>query len=275
MVTKSKLSEPDVQSIIINANDQLIKNSKYNDIIGDQVFKLLEQNCRVLYYPLEDDDVWGFIERVRGQLFACINTSIPYEKQIFAAAHELYHIWYDKKNAQEIIISANLEENGTGQIDINEQKANRFAAEFLAETKLLNQEMARYGIIRNKIAIKEVLQLCDIFTIPYKTMARRLYEINAVDNKTLVNLLAVTEEEITVWKNILGITAPVKQDYIRLDNLVKKSVELFEMNLITYEKLEYLLEYVGMSPLDVGITKPEHISMSDDEIAEILGEDDD
>jgi len=250
-------------------------NSKHKDIIGDQVFKLLEQNCRVLYYPLEDDDVWGFTERIKGQLFVCINTSIPYEKQIFTAAHELYHIWFDVEKAQEVILSSNLEETESVNIDINELKANRFAAEFLAETKLLEQEMARYGIGAYNITIKEVLQLCDIFTIPYKTMSRRLHEIGAINSSTLANLLSATEKDIVVWNKILCITAPYKQNYIRLDNLIEKSVELYERNMITYEKLEYLLGFSGMSPVDVGIVKTVYEPLTDDEIADILGEDDD
>lgn len=28
--------------------------------------------------------------------FVAINTSIPIDCQVFAAAHELYHIWYEK-----------------------------------------------------------------------------------------------------------------------------------------------------------------------------------
>ena len=199
----------------------------------------------------------------------CINTSIQYEKQIFAAAHELYHIWFDEKNAHEVILSSNLEETESGCIDINELKANRFAAEFLAETKLLEQEIARYGIAAGNISIKEVLQLCDIFTIPYKTMARRLHEISIIDASTLATLLSATAEDIMVWNKILGITAPYKQNYIRLDNLIERSVELYKRNLITYEKLEYYLEFARVSPAEVGLVKSEFTPLTDDDIADI------
>jgi len=224
---------------------------------------------------LEDEDIWGFTERIKGQLFVCINTSIPYEKQIFAAAHELYHIWFDKKSAHEVILSSNLEETESGNIDINELKANRFAAEFLAETKLLEHEIARYGIATSEISIKDVLKLCDIFTIPYKTMVKRLYEICIIDSSTLTELLSVTEEEIAVWNKILGITAPFKQHYIRLDNLIEQSVELYRCNLISYEKLDYLLGFSGVSPSEVDIFKSVHTPLTDNEIADILGEGDD
>jgi len=275
MIINNKLDDSDVKKIIAGANAKLNEHSKQDDIIGDHVFRLLEQNCRVLYYPLEEDDVWGFIERIKGQLFVCINTSIPYEKQVFAAAHELYHIWFDGENAQEVVLSSNLEETEASHIDVCELKANRFAAEFLAETKLLEKEMLRYKIDNNEITIKEVLLLCDVFTIPYKTMVRRLHETKAIRHNTLVELLYVTENEIKKRKTILGINAPVKQDYILLDNLIEKSVEVYERGLITFEKLEYLLEFAGISPEDVGIAKSVFTPVTDDEIAEILGGDDD
>ena len=275
MGINKKLTESDICKIIVDANAQLSKNAKHRDIIVDQVFKLLEQNCRVLYYPLEDDDVWGFTERIKGQLFVCINTSIPYEKQIFAAAHELYHIWFDEKNTQEVLLSSNLEETATYDIDINELKANRFAAEFLAESKLLEHEMAKYGVIKSRITIKEILLLCDIFTIPYKTMVKRLYEVNTIDQVTLSELLSISEKDISVGNRILGITAPYKQDYIRLDNLIELSVDLYDKNLISYEKLDYLLSFAGISPGDVGIVREIYTPPSEDEIAGILGESDD
>ena len=274
MNLSNKLTDSDVKRIVTDANVKLDDHFKRNDIIGRQVFKLLELNSRVLYYPLADDDVWGFIEYIDDKLFVCINTSIPYEKQIFAAAHELYHIWFDGENAQEVILSSNLESADIESIELNEQKANRFAAEFLAETDLLKQEMSRYKISEKNISVKEILQLCDVFTLPYKTIVKRMHEINAIDVDRLNILLATPPEEIEKWKTILGVTTPIIQDYILLDNLVEKSIELYNRGMITYDKLEYLLGFATLTPERVGINKTEYKPISDDEIAAILEEDD-
>jgi len=274
MNLSNKLTDSDIKDIVYNVNEKLDECFKRNDIIGSQVFKLLELNSRVLYYPLADDDIWGFIERIEGKLYACINTSIPYEKQIFAAAHELYHIWFDGENVQEVILSSNLESVDVSSIELNEQKANRFAAEFLAETNLLEQEMSRYKINKTSISTKEILLLCDVFTLPYKTIAKRMHEIGAIDIDRLSVLLATPTEEIEKWKTILGIKTPIKQDYIQLDNLVEKSIELYNKGMITYDKLDYLLGLANLSPDRVGITQIEYKPISDDEIAAILEEDD-
>ncbi len=52
--------------------------------MDDNDTNALEMNCRVIYYPIADDEICGFVY---------INSYLPLEKQVFAAAHELYHIW--------------------------------------------------------------------------------------------------------------------------------------------------------------------------------------
>lgn len=250
----NNLSEDDVKQLVLDAEKKLIEYSKYEDIIGDQIFKLLELNSRVLYYPLDDEDIWGFMERIQNKIFVCINTSIPYDKQVFAAAHELYHIWFNNINGQELILSSNLEDQNNNEVEVNELKANRFAAEFLARKDLLIQEMIRYNISRQKVTIKEVLHLGDIFTLPYKTMVRRLNEIGVIKESEFNTLMSVSLDEIVKVRTILGISLPIKENHIALDNLVEKAVELYEHQLISYEKFEHLLNFANLVPEDVGIS---------------------
>lgn len=73
------------------------------DIIGSQIFSILGLYARVIYYQLGKNAPWGFT-RISGSRddaslekpFVAINTSILIDCQVFAAAHELYHIWYEK-----------------------------------------------------------------------------------------------------------------------------------------------------------------------------------
>jgi len=177
--TMGKKSDRYVLELIKSqAHQKHVEYNKLNDIIGTQIFNILALNSRVLYYPLEDDDVWGFADKIKEQSFVCISTSIPYDKQVFAAAHELYHLWFNEE--QELILSSVLEEEEdiNSQINDTELRANRFAAEFLVEENLLRQEMKTYGINRDNIGIKEILKLATLFLVPYKTMVRRLYELN-------------------------------------------------------------------------------------------------
>lgn len=243
-----------------------VEYNKLNDVIGAQIFNILESNSRVLYYPLEDEDVWGFSEKIKGQSFVCINTSIHYDKQVFAAAHELYHLWFDDED--ELILSSALEEvpseNG---ITIDELKANRFAAEFLVEENLLRQEMTTYSISKDKVDIRDLLKLSHLFSVPYKTMVKRLYEVGIISKSGFNKFIAIPEIEVEIWRKRLGITLPTRENKIGLDNLVDNAMELYERNLITLEKLEYLLSFSQLTLQQLGIEQPqEYIPPTDDEL---------
>lgn len=246
--------------------------NKLNDVIGSQIFNILEYNSRVLYYPLEDDDVWGFAEKIKGQSFVCINTSIPYDKQVFAAAHELYHLWFNGE--KELILSSSLEAEETSyQINENELKANRFAAEFLVEENLLRQEMKTYDISKDNISIKEILRLSTLFLVPYKTMVKRLKEIKIFNKSSYEKFSSVSKEQIEIWRTRLGIRLPVRENKIGLDNLVDKAMELYEKKLITIEKLEYLLSFADLSIEQLGIeTAPVYVPPTDEELQLIMEE---
>ena len=105
-------------------------------------------------------------------------------------------------------------------------------------------------------------------------MARRLHEIHAISVDKLSELLSASENEIQQQNTGYSLNIYAKQGYILLDNLIEKSIELYGKNLITHEKLEFLLGFAGVSPEDVGIVKSVYTPITDDEIAEILGGDD-
>ena len=46
----------------------------------------------MLRYPIEDTDLCACTFIRKGRMFVMINSALPLSKQIFAAAHELYHI---------------------------------------------------------------------------------------------------------------------------------------------------------------------------------------
>ena len=272
MNSKATVDPATVDHIKTLVRQKHVEYNKLNDVIGSQIFNILESNSRVLYYPLEDGDVWGFSEKIKGQSFVCINTSIPYDKQVFAAAHELYHLWFDDED--ELILSSALEEvpsrNG---IAIAELKANRFAAEFLVEENLLRQEMTTYSISKDKIDIKDILKLSHLFLVPYKTMVKRLYEVRIISKSSFNKFIAIPEIEVEIWRKRLGITLPTRENKIGLDNLVDNAMELYEKNLITLEKLEYLLAFSQLTPQQLGIEQPqEYVPPTDDELQSIMEE---
>ena len=181
----TELTEPEIAEIKELSAAKLGICKKQNDIIGQQIFSILSLYARVLYYPMGEDSVWGFtrivgtsVKESGGKPFVAINSSIPVDCQVFAAAHELYHIWFDEKAE---IVPANV--NDESVEDRNELKANRFAAEFLVDQDLLLKELKTYSISADGITIKDILHLSALFTVPYRTMAKRLYETGVYTKK--------------------------------------------------------------------------------------------
>ncbi|HBQ63974.1 MAG TPA: hypothetical protein DD727_03440, partial [Clostridiales bacterium] len=141
----SRLSSGEIADIQRQTRAKLGECRKTQDVIGSQVFSILSLYARVLYYPLGKEGPWG-ITYMWGtdshisakKPFVAINTSIATDAQVFVAAHELYHIWFDEKAE---MISASIlgetDEHGA-QLDISELKANRFAAEFLVDEEMLH-----------------------------------------------------------------------------------------------------------------------------------------
>ena len=270
----NELSDFDVEEVKKLAREKLGDCRKSYDIIGKQVLSILGLYARVIYYPLGKNAPWGFTrisgsvnETGKGKPFVAINTSIPLSCQIFAAAHELYHIWFE--TSPDIIPGNLLDEEG---IAANEKKANRFAAEFLVDEMILRQEIDTYGI--TQISIKEVLQLAVLFTVPYKAMVKRLHETGYIDDNERAEMLAETDESISRCRKKYALLDEEGDDKIAMDNLVELSTNAYEADLLSYEKLEYLLKLCCLKPEELGIVPESAGSFpSDEELDEIMEED--
>lgn len=266
-----ELTAAELSEIKEQAASKLGVCKKQNDIIGQQIFSILSLYARVIYYPLGEKAVWGFTRIIgtsekesAGRPFVAINSSIPVDCQVFAAAHELYHIWYDEKAE---IVPANI----IDESDRNELKANRFAAEFLVDEDLLLRELNMYSISGDSITIKDILRLSELFTVPYRTMAKRLYETSVYDKKNRDLFLSKTEEEVLAARKRFAIPVPQSDSRIAIDTLNDLAVNAYEKQLISYEKLAYLLSISELTPADIGVYEPKKsLFPSDDELSEIM-----
>ena len=268
-----KLTGAELSEIKEQAASKLGVCKKQNDIIGQQIFSILSLYARVIYYPLGEKSVWGFTriigtseKKPAGKPFVAINSSIPVDCQVFAAAHELYHIWFDEK--AEIVPADIIEESAS---DRNELKANRFAAEFLVDKDLLLKELNTYSISGESITTKDLLRLSELFTVPYRTMAKRLYEAGVYDKKKRDLFLSKTEVEVLAARKRFAIPVPQSDSRIAIDTLNDLAVNAYEKQLISYEKLAYLLSISELKPADIGICEPKmSLFPSDDELSEIM-----
>lgn len=276
MNNQIRLSTSEIKQVQGQAREKLGECQKGNDVIGVQIFSILSKYARVIYYPLGDGAPWGFtrVEKIRnakpdGKPFAGINTSIPKDMQVFAAAHELYHIWFGN-DAIEVLNSDVLD----NCVDKKELKANRFAAEFLIPKTLLLQEIDSYEIaFYNE---KSILKLAELFMVPFRTVVKRLREVALISEQEQAKYLDYSDAEIAKYRKIYSFEEPKADETIAIDNLTELSVKAYELHQITFEKLQYLLKFCELTPEDVGINPPEEYSpVSDKELDDIMAEDDD
>jgi len=133
--------------------------------------------------------------------------------------------------------------------------------------------MRVYGIDKDNLDIKDIVRLANHFVVPYHTMVRRLNEIDILTDRKYQEYAAYTEKQTEIWRNRLGLTLPMRGSNISLSNLVDMAMGLYEKKLITYEKLEYLLEFAELTPADMEVMGPvEYRQPTDEELDAIMEE---
>lgn len=175
----------------------------------DDVFDILDQFCKVVYYPLHNEGNNGFhikdmpFANGTTQDFVFINTSQTIEKQVFTAAHELGHIWeIDDYVLKEI----NLQEIS----DIREKIINRFAATLLMPDRLFKKILIKEiekvrnneGEITSIDLIKLIVSLMNYFLVPKKAVVLRLVELDFVNEEGAKFLIEDERVEALIQKYI-------------------------------------------------------------------------
>lgn len=189
-----------IKKIILDIKEKcIIKNTA----IRDSIFDILENECTVIYYPLENEKNRGFhIKKiVKNELkdFVYINTAKPIAEQIFAAAHEFGHIWEVADKVWKI-----LGYEGKPTEKEEEDITDWFAAELLMPTDEFRNaffaHMDELGIKAGKVKLDEivrvmVLQMKD-FMVPYESVRRRLEETDIMQKEAADCLLSKQEEAL-------------------------------------------------------------------------------
>lgn len=111
-----------------------------------------------------------------------VNKNNSQGHQRFTIVHEFYHYIFDSFFQQhnheyyDVFYEDNLNDN-----DINEQRANRFAAAFLMPIKEFTKEFLYLSVIQKK-GIEEIyMLLSDIFLVSETAVEMRISELNLID----------------------------------------------------------------------------------------------
>lgn len=266
-----------------------------NRDIKDDVFILLENECKVLYYPIRDSKLWAFYQKDKYEdgsprKFVFINTSLPYEKQIFAAAHELAHIWGVASDTPEKLISSSdddspirMEEAVADDSSKDELIANRFAAEFLMNAETIKGMYKKW--IQNNDPLSSddkrmdfILSLMDYYIAPYKMTVLRLEELGIISSADAEKLLAVPrdgENSINHLQKRMGRCARNNEitKTKKFANFIDLAIQDYRKERITFSKMKQLMSIFGMTPEEMGISEEEDPQYFSSEELEALAED--
>ena len=177
-----------IPEVVKSVKNEYILN---NTIIKDDIFPILEKHCVVVYYPIPDETKnRGFhIKRfLNGELrdFVYINTANNIAEQIFAAAHELGHVW---RVAEKVWQKAGEVEELTDEIE--ERIVGRFAAELLMPatefkrtffSHINDLELNSSQIRFEEIIRVMVMQMTD-YMVPYEAVRRRMIETSIISDE--------------------------------------------------------------------------------------------
>ncbi|MDO5417321.1 MAG: ImmA/IrrE family metallo-endopeptidase [Lachnospiraceae bacterium] len=229
-------------------------NSLYNknNIIQDDIFNVLENYVarhdmpfELLRYPIGDEELCACTFIRQGRMFVMINSAVPLSKQIFAAAHELYHIYcYFEEKDFALLQSGSILESDViddEAKELEDMEANAFAALLLAPKDRLEEQSDVYNLSYKDVSVQVILKIMDIFAIPYKAAVLRLFEEEKIDIKTARKLLQIDSDEIAKQIEVTGKAArwqEIPRNLIRFGSLSEKMYDLEQWEGVRDERLK-------------------------------------
>ena len=230
-----------------------------NNIPCDHIFSIIDTYCKrngfdvqIFRFPIEDEKIWALTSIKKGCIFVTINTSLELNKQIFAAAHELYHIYcYIDGDDDELVNGSILIAENASDIDVSmeEREANAFAALILAPLKQVEQQKKIADVDAESIAklIILVIYFMDCFALPYKAMVIKLWECKIIQKEQADSLLLEEKNVENFIRTREGMGSRwLKRTYDNNLNAIRDIIESNKQNLyISDERAATDLEVIN------------------------------
>ncbi|SHK22271.1 ImmA/IrrE family metallo-endopeptidase [Tepidibacter formicigenes] len=272
-----------------------LQHRKMNDLgiespIGNKIFDIIENqyDSFLLLYPLKSENIAGFTRKQGEFIQVFINTSFDKGFQNFACAHELYHlIQFQEKEIDSFIVCSNkdisetLDEENMHQ---EELKANYFAATFLLPKEIVVERFKKIEELyySEEDFILEIIKLQYQYEVPFKTILKRLKELEII-NEIQYGKLKIYEDNIIeyckmmdefVYNNIKTLESPDARKYHTL-NVPKTAADVYKNNIISFSKLESIINKYDKKITDFNINKPQIKPINIDFSSFGIGDDDD
>ncbi|MGH4139446.1 ImmA/IrrE family metallo-endopeptidase [Clostridium sp.] len=228
-------------SIELNSNAlkmrKLLKEDSSSPI---DVFSLIN-NLKVItlvFYPMSDR-LSGMCIREGNSKVIGINSNMSYGRQRFTAAHELYHLFFEKE-LRSVICEKDISESKSD----SEKEADKFASYLLAPYDSLRAYLEEYNMLDNHaLNIEDVINMEQFYQLSHKAMVYRLVYDGYLDFNTSNSLkMAVIQKAMRLgYDDKLYKASEEERKYFSIGEYVQKVEELKERDLISNGKYEELL----------------------------------
>ena len=254
-----------------------LKHRKANDLgtespIGVKIFDIIENQYEsfLLLYPLKSRNIAGFTRKQGDFVQIFINTSFDKGFQNFVGAHELYHLiqFQEKENDNFILCKKTdvLDTIDESDLNLEELKANYFAAAFLLPRQVVFDRFKKVKKLKysEEDLILEIIKLQFQYEVPYKTILKRLRELDIIDEKYYEKLKVYEHSileyckmmDVSIEKSIKDLITSNSRKYHTL-NVPKIAADVYKNSLISFAKLEDIIGKYDKETKDFNITKPE------------------
>lgn len=206
--------------------------------IGTNIFSLMEQNDDIVFQlqDFKNSELDAMIIKYSlnsQKKYIIINSDKPLINQVFAAAHEFYHYLFSFTGNTKDSIICSFSKN-----DIEEIKANRFAAEFLLPEEALKRELEDffkyYPDFEDAPLHKQILFcffIVEKYTIPLKATFYRLKE----EKITSTDFLLEHYDDVkTILLDIVKDIPRTKELYSKRNNYIREP--LYDLIPLLYNK---------------------------------------
>ena len=276
-----RLTEEQVTEIKDKARSTRKEFGVFGDVpIARDIFMLLENKGIILcQYPFKaekeshlDANIVWFVTKDEPITFIGLNTSIYYDEQIFALAHELYH--FVTKTGKAYRADEDEEDK------LTEKMADRFAAELvmrhitLRDLIVIQFKRTDLSSISELRLLRFIARLQDEWWLPYHSLVIRLQEEGYIKDKMFEELFDLDDRDPNgkygkIFKSIGNENYKILNEITGIISISNNIMEMFIQNYedgdMTDDDFADILGKFGKTPADFGF----EITVAENDLEEL------
>ena len=194
------------------------------------IFDILSETAFLIRKPLDIEGLSGFITYFEERFVVYLNTNFTLGHERYTAAHELYHIMYNKDilKKEKVFIDKDKHEEEDLRADI-------FAAEFLMPEDYVKKVFYKnVNVGKNNIEPEHIVRMHNFFDVSYKAMLKRLIQLNLCSPKRYNRLI-----EIASLENKAQLQALTKEEGFDIDLIIPSKANQIPAEYLIYTKANY------------------------------------